>query len=424
VAALTLALAVGLPATAAAAAGASPSPSPKASSSAKPARTAKPTPSSTPSDIASAKAKAAKTASKLAKMTRELQATQAELDATSAQAEIAVSQWQAAMAKAAAAKNTVAVAQNAAVAAEINLSNYRAQLNSYAIAAYMDGGPIADLAALLTATNPADVLTRNAMLEAVGIGQNQIVLAFVGASEQAANAQAAAAKASVDAQQALNEAASARLTAEKAVALAQELLVKVQQARNAIAAVSGKQKAKVADLVKQHQASLEAAQKAAARVATMRLRSLSAVVGFPEATAAQGRVALRWAKSQLGVAYSWGGGDEFGPTLGFAEADGTTAGLHTIGFDCSGLALFAWAHAGYSLQHWTGAQWVEGVTVTKDQLRPGDLLFFATDTGDPNTIHHVGVYAGNGMMIDAPETGSVVRYDPAFNPGFIGAVRP
>jgi cell wall-associated NlpC family hydrolase len=52
------------------------------------------------------------------------------------------------------------------------------------------------------------------------------------------------------------------------------------------------------------------------------------------------------------------------------------------------------------------------------------MLFFATDVNDPTTIHHVGLYAGNGMMIDAPSTGSFVRYDPAFGPGFIGAVRP
>jgi len=51
-------------------------------------------------------------------------------------------------------------------------------------------------------------------------------------------------------------------------------------------------------------------------------------------------------------------------------------------------------------------------------------VFFATDVTDPSTIHHVGIYAGNGKMIDAPETGSVVRYDPAFNSQYIGAVRP
>jgi cell wall-associated NlpC family hydrolase len=406
VAAATLALALGLPAVPAYAAGPSPSPT------------------ATPSDIAAAKAKAAKVAAKLSALTSELKATQAELDATSAQAELAVAQWQAAQAQVAAANDAATTAQNEAFAAEINLANYRAQLNAYAIAAYMDGGPIADLAALLTATNPADVLTRNATLQAVGIGQSQIVHDFVTASVQAANAQAAAAQASRDADRALADAQSARTTAEQSVAVAQSLLAKVQQARNAIAAAAGKQNATVADLVKQHEASLAAAQKAAARVATERLRSLAPVVGYTEATPAQGRLALQWAKTQLGVAYSWGGGDAFGPTLGFAESDGTTAGLHTIGFDCSGLTLFAWAHAGYSLQHWTGAQWVEGVAVAKNQLRPGDLLFFATDVTDPSTIHHVGIYAGGGTMIDAPQTGSVVRYDPAFNGQYIGAVRP
>ena len=56
-------------------------------------------------------------------------------------------------------------------------------------------------------------------------------------------------------------------------------------------------------------------------------------------------------------------------------------------------------------------------------LREGDLLFFATDTSDPNTIHHVGMYVGNGQMIEAPYTGANVRYSDAFRPDLIGAVR-
>jgi cell wall-associated NlpC family hydrolase len=151
---------------------------------------------------------------------------------------------------------------------------------------------------------------------------------------------------------------------------------------------------------------------------------MAPINGFPEATAKQGLLALQWAKTQLGVPYSWGGGDANGPTLGFVENAQITSGASTIGFDCSGLTLFAWAHAGYALGHYTGAQWVEGVAVPQDKLRPGDLVFFATDTSDPTTIHHVGIYAGNGQMIDAPETGSVVRYDNAFRPGYIGAIRP
>jgi cell wall-associated NlpC family hydrolase len=57
-------------------------------------------------------------------------------------------------------------------------------------------------------------------------------------------------------------------------------------------------------------------------------------------------------------------------------------------------------------------------------LEPGDLLFWATDVTNPATIHHVTMYLGNGMMIAAPHTGTVVQIQPVYMPGFIGATRP
>ena len=84
----------------------------------------------------------------------------------------------------------------------------------------------------------------------------------------------------------------------------------------------------------------------------------------------------------------------------------------------------SWAHAGFTLDHYTGYQWVEGHHIDIAQMRPGDLVFFASDTSDPLTIHHVGIYVGGDKMIDAPHTGASVRYDNVFIPGFIGAVRP
>jgi peptidoglycan DL-endopeptidase RipA len=67
---------------------------------------------------------------------------------------------------------------------------------------------------------------------------------------------------------------------------------------------------------------------------------------------------------------------------------------------------------------------VEGHHIPLEQLRPGDLVFFAHNTANPMSIHHVGIYVGHGRMIDAPHTGAVVRYDEVFVPGLIGAVRP
>jgi cell wall-associated NlpC family hydrolase len=124
------------------------------------------------------------------------------------------------------------------------------------------------------------------------------------------------------------------------------------------------------------------------------------------APASQGDVAANWALTQLGKPYRWG-----------AAGPGS--------YDCSGLSMEAWAHAGVSLLHYTGYQWDEGPHVPLDELQRGDLLFYATNNSDPGTIHHVGIYIGNGMMVDAPYTGAFVRIDSIYQPGTpIGAVRP
>jgi len=166
---------------------------------------------------------------------------------------------------------------------------------------------------------------------------------------------------------------------------------------------------------------LEAARQAAlaAQAAAAAARAAAAAGGSPQgssqvptwawgsgASATQGDTAANWALTQLGKPYQWGG-----------------AGPDT--YDCSGLTMVAWAHAGVQLAHWTGYQWQSGPHVPLNDLRRGDLLFFATNTSDPNTIHHVGIYIGNGMMVDAPYTGAFVRIDGMYSPGgLIGAVRP
>ena len=73
-------------------------------------------------------------------------------------------------------------------------------------------------------------------------------------------------------------------------------------------------------------------------------------------------------------------------------------------FDCSGLTMFAWAKAGVSMAHFAATQYSEFPHVPISQLAPGDLVFF----GSP--IHHVGMFVGNGTMIEAPHTGAFVRY--------------
>jgi cell wall-associated NlpC family hydrolase len=64
--------------------------------------------------------------------------------------------------------------------------------------------------------------------------------------------------------------------------------------------------------------------------------------------------------------------------------------------------------------HYTGFQWAQTRRVPLSQLQPGDLVFYGVD--GPNS-HHVGLYVGNGVMINAPHTGALIRYDNIYNFG-------
>ena len=115
------------------------------------------------------------------------------------------------------------------------------------------------------------------------------------------------------------------------------------------------------------------------------------------------------AQSQLGVRYSWGGGNYYGPTVGIRDggvADQYGDYAHA-GFDCSGLVLYAFYIAGFKLPHYTGAQYQSGTQYPASQMKRGDLIFYG-----PNASQHVAIYLGNDQMIEAPESGSVVKISP------------
>jgi cell wall-associated NlpC family hydrolase len=119
--------------------------------------------------------------------------------------------------------------------------------------------------------------------------------------------------------------------------------------------------------------------------------------------------AIAFAYDRLGTPYLWGG-------TGTAAQNGE--------FDCSGLTQAAYASVGVTIPRVAADQWYAGPHVPKDQLQPGDLVFFATNVNDPVTIHHVGIYVGGGAMIDAPHTGATIRFDSISSSEYIGAVRP
>jgi cell wall-associated NlpC family hydrolase len=78
------------------------------------------------------------------------------------------------------------------------------------------------------------------------------------------------------------------------------------------------------------------------------------------------------------------------------------AGASPSGFDCSGFVMYVYAQVGVSLPHNAAMQYGYGTYVPKDQLQPGDLVFF-------NGLGHNGIYIGSGQFIHAPHTGDVVK---------------
>ncbi len=352
---------------------------------------------------------------------------QAASDAATGEADRAVA------AAAAAAKERDSAEQAAAVA--------KGQLNDLAAGAYRSGGPIAFYSAMLGA-DPVTFVNGQQMLNRVDRHQRDTVDrlhvaqdAATAASERASQAQQTAMARATDVARTADQAAATAQDARRTAAAATAALQDSQQAassadlmrRQAQALVNsaeqelGSATASVADLAaKAEQARRDAAvvsQQLASAQGAGGATGIPAGPGGPVAGSAAA-IAVAWAYREIGVPYSWGGGNASGPSLGFAQ------GANTVGFDCSGLTLFAWAHAGVSLGHYTGSQWDAGRHVASSDLRAGDLVFFANNTSDPSTIHHVGLYIGGGQMINAPHTGDVVRVAAVSSfGGYIGAVR-
>lgn len=114
----------------------------------------------------------------------------------------------------------------------------------------------------------------------------------------------------------------------------------------------------------------------------------------PPADASRAAQVVAISMQYLGIPYVWG------------------AASPSAGFDCSGLTMYVFAQVGVSLPHYAAAQYGLGVEVSKDQLQPGDLVFF-------RGLGHMGMYIGGGNMIHAPHTGDVVKISPLPDPYYV-----
>jgi cell wall-associated NlpC family hydrolase len=277
--------------------------------------------------------------------------------------------------------------------AERELAAVQAELDERARSAYM-AGPGWFVAGLVGADDPADALARLPLQRAV----LEADLALVDRVSRA--------KAKLDATRArlsdrlVDQARDAeRLDAKRAEA--ERLAAQIERELRTM-------DRRVAALIEQERRREEADQRAAFADFLAEVRAAGTAPIRDGRASAAARKAVAVAMAQLGSPYVWG-----------AEGPGT--------FDCSGLTSFAYAAAGVTIPRVSRSQYAAYAglrPVDPMHLVAGDLVFFADNPGNPSTIHHVGMYIGRGLMVEAPHTGAVVRTSSIWRPSYAGAVRP
>jgi cell wall-associated NlpC family hydrolase len=366
-------------------------------------------------DVARAQAAAQAKAAQAGAAKAQLAIADAQLAQLQQQTDAAIANYQSAVARLATAQHAAARATLALQDANQKLYTQRQQMGSFVASAYRSGGRLGMLSALLNSDGPQTFLDSANAINSISSSQDAVMQRMHAAqivqtlAQQEANAALSAVQKAVGARKSALDAAT------HAVDNQQRQVAAIAAAKSVLETQAASAQTHADSLRRERERNLEAARQAQAAAEQRRKlgsggvdeENPTAVSGGPRppATAAQGETAVEFAKNQLGKPYEWG-------------ADGPST------YDCSGLTMMAWNSAGISIDHYSVAQYGEGDHVSRLDLRPGDLVFFAYDTSDASTIHHVGIYVGNGEMIDAPHTGANVRYDPAFRSDYIGATRP
>ena len=304
-------------------------------------------------------------------------------------------------------RNETISAEAAAAEAEVarldrEVEENRAVVREQAVAAYMRGG-----------LSPTANLDSDADLDPSRL--EQYVAAVIGQKDDALDALHAA-QAELDERQAALDAAKARARAAVAAVAAskRDAAAAAAAQRATLGRVQGELSGLVAAEAQRRAA--EESRRAQAALASRQARDTAApaarstpttrapgatpqVTGpAPGPPASGASAAVAKAKEQIGKPYEWGAA---GPDS----------------FDCSGLTSYAWRAGGRSLPHSSRAQYSATTRVPVESVAPGDLLFYG------NPIHHVGLYIGDGQMIEAPETGKNVRIASIYRSGYTGAGR-
>ena len=306
------------------------------------------------------------------------QAVLGKLQQLDAAAQRANSRYQAATQKLRLVERQLRVNRQALGVARGNFAHAQRTLAQRLVALYTSQSQQSSLAVILGARSLDDLISRIQAADSMSKQDTTLIHEVVGYQHQIAHHQTLLRGERARQSRLVSVRATERSQAEGRVASEQQLYASVKsQIQQMISAQQAHQAAAA------HAASVAAQAQAAAPKGSFG-------VGNPVSTSIPGdrySSVVGIAEQYLGVPYVWGGESP-------------------RGFDCSGLVAYVYAQVGVSLAHYTVAQYnySDSVSVPRNQLEPGDLVFFAG-------LGHVGIYVGGGNFIHAPHTGSSVRID-------------
>ena len=290
--------------------------------------------------------------------------------------------------------------------AQESVNSGKRAIGKLAANAYVAGGGFTDLESLLKADGPQDLADRLSALDAVGQNNSTALDRYKSAEVVASSAQKAADIAKQAQAAATIKVASAKKAAEAAEAMQQEEVDKLQAVQNKLAKeLAVAQKTRVT-LEQQRQLALLEESNAGRAALTPDQSKIWPDIGFTgrsstRSTEAMRAAAVEFASKQVLAKkrYVWG---SEGPTT----------------FDCSGLVYAAYRDAGLGWPNWdrlnSSLYWVSTKRVPLSDLVPGDLLFYSYK-GTVNTIHHITIYAGGGMMWEANSKDKGLLYSSIYS---------
>ena len=320
-------------------------------------------------------------------------------------------------AKVATLQHEVANATKAMASAQRSFSLDESHLRHVAIEAYVTGGDNGSLSVIMNGSQQ-NAPMQQAYLQAASGNLNEAMATVRIAQHQIQGQRAVLQRAETAARANEQSIANDRSQAQALSGQLQATYSQVNgQLAAAVAEVQRQQQAAALAALQQAAAQQAAAQQAAAQQAAAAAAAAAQQqqqqqqqqtppanqpppVNVPSAGGAAG-AAVAAAQSQRGVPYVWGG---------------ATPG---VGFDCSGLTMWAWGQAGVQLPHGATAQYYQIQHVSMSDLQPGDLVFY----GSAGYLSHVVMYIGGGMVVQAEQTGTNVMDTPLW-PGAYGAGRP